>query len=100
MKITLSIEKCQGPFFTFALGQRLPRRGSSRKQILSNLLTDLAIAGIITAAWLTIDIKAYLLIQMPVMFLGGAGIIAGVAVPPSERTPACKYSRGYSSAPY
>jgi acyl-lipid omega-6 desaturase (Delta-12 desaturase) len=62
-----------GPFLTFVVGQRLPMRGSSRKQILSVFLTDAVIACIVAAAWLTIGIKAYLLIQMPVMLLGGAG---------------------------
>ncbi len=62
-----------GPFFIFVLGQRWPGRGTGRKQMLSILLTDLVIAGIVTAASLTIGIKAYLLIQMPVMLLGGAG---------------------------
>jgi omega-6 fatty acid desaturase (delta-12 desaturase) len=62
-----------GPFFTFVLGHRLPTPGANRNQITSVILTDAVIAGIILAAWLTIGIKAYLLIQMPVMLLGGAG---------------------------
>ncbi len=62
-----------GPFFTFVVGQRVPNSGSNWKQILSVVLTDLVIAGIIVTSWLTIGIKAYLLIQMPVMLLGGAG---------------------------
>ena len=62
-----------GPFFSFVLGHRKPTRGSGRTQIVSAILTDVAIAGIILAATLTIGIKAYLLIQLPIVFLGGAG---------------------------
>jgi omega-6 fatty acid desaturase (delta-12 desaturase) len=62
-----------GPFFTFVLGNRIPTPGANRTQILNVLLTDLAIAGIVVAAGLTIGIKAYLLIQMPIMVIGGAG---------------------------
>jgi omega-6 fatty acid desaturase (delta-12 desaturase) len=62
-----------GPFFSFVLRHRLPTRGSSRNQVVSVLLTDMVIAGILVAAACTIGIKAYLLIQMPIMLLGGAG---------------------------
>ena len=61
-----------GPFFSFVLVQRLPVRGANRKQILSVILVDAVIGGIIVAASLTIGIKTYLLIQMPIMLLGGA----------------------------
>ncbi len=62
-----------GPFSTFVLGHRLPTPGANRSQIASVIIVDLVIAGIIVAASLTIGIKAYLLIQMPIMILGGAG---------------------------
>ena len=62
-----------GPFFSFVLRHRLPTRGSSRNQVVSVIITDAVIAGILLAATLTIGIKAYLLIQMPIMLLGGAG---------------------------
>jgi omega-6 fatty acid desaturase (delta-12 desaturase) len=61
-----------GPFFSFVIIQRLPPRGANRKQVLSVVLVNAVIAGIVVAASLTIGIKAYLLIQMPIMFLGGA----------------------------
>ena len=62
-----------GPFYTFIITNRWPNRGASRKQILSVIITNLAIAGIVVAASLTAGIKAYLLVQMPIMLLGGAG---------------------------
>jgi acyl-lipid omega-6 desaturase (Delta-12 desaturase) len=61
-----------GPILSFLISQRLPTPGANRRQIAAVILTDLAIAGIIVAATFTIGIKAYLLIQMPVMLIGGA----------------------------
>ncbi len=61
------------PFFSFLVLHRFPSRGSSRKQALSVLLTDVVLAGIIVAVSLTIGIKAYLLIQLPIILIGGAG---------------------------
>jgi omega-6 fatty acid desaturase (delta-12 desaturase) len=62
-----------GPFFSFVIGHRKPTRGSGRNQVISTILTDVVIAGIVAAAAVTIGIKAYLLIQMPIVFIGGAG---------------------------
>jgi omega-6 fatty acid desaturase (delta-12 desaturase) len=61
------------PAFSFLILHRLPTRHSHVRQILSVLFTDVALAGIIVAATLTIGIRAYLLIQIPVVILGGAG---------------------------
>jgi omega-6 fatty acid desaturase (delta-12 desaturase) len=60
------------PAFSFLVMHRLPNRRTHWNQILSVLLTDAALAGLIVAAGLTIGIKAYLMIQVPVMVLGGA----------------------------
>lgn len=60
-----------GPLFSFVLVQRIPVRGSSAPQKRSVLLTDLAILIVVALAALTIGIKAYLLIQLPVMFIAG-----------------------------
>jgi omega-6 fatty acid desaturase (delta-12 desaturase) len=62
-----------GPVFSFILRHRLPTRGSTRNQVVSVIITDAVLAGILVAAAFTIGIKAYLLIQMPIMVLGGAG---------------------------
>ena len=61
------------PAFSFLVLHRLPTRHSRRNQILSVLFSDVALASLIVAAGLTIGIKAYLMIQVPVMILGGAG---------------------------
>jgi omega-6 fatty acid desaturase (delta-12 desaturase) len=62
-----------GPFFSFLIVHRWPTRGSNRNQFLSVMLTDVAIAGIVAACAFTIGIKDYLLIQLPILLLGGAG---------------------------
>jgi len=61
-----------GPLYSFLLLHRFPTRGSSRNQVVSVILTNVAITGIILAAAFTIGIKAYLLIQLPVFLVGGA----------------------------
>lgn len=60
-----------GPLLVFLLGNRIPRRAASRERVLSVLYTDLAIAAIVATAALTIGLRAYLSIQLPVLFLGG-----------------------------
>jgi acyl-lipid omega-6 desaturase (Delta-12 desaturase) len=62
-----------GPFFTFVLAHRVPGRGAGRSQVLSVILTDVLLAVVLVACGLTIGIKEYLLIQMPIMVIGGAG---------------------------
>jgi omega-6 fatty acid desaturase (delta-12 desaturase) len=66
-----------GPLYSFILLHRFPTRGSSRNQIVSVIATNLAIAGIIVGAALTIGLKAYLMIQAPVFLVGGAGGLLG-----------------------
>ncbi len=61
-----------GPLVVFLAGNRVPARGSSRRRALSVIFTDLAIAAIVVAAALTIGLRAYLLVQLPVLALGGA----------------------------
>jgi omega-6 fatty acid desaturase (delta-12 desaturase) len=61
-----------GPFLVFFLGNRLPPRAASRESVMSVVYTDLAIAAMVAAAALTIGLRAYLTIQVPVLFLGGA----------------------------
>jgi omega-6 fatty acid desaturase (delta-12 desaturase) len=62
-----------GPLYSFMILHRFPTRGAKRNQVISVLLTNVVIAGIIVAAAFTIGIKAYLLIQGPVFLIGGAG---------------------------
>jgi acyl-lipid omega-6 desaturase (Delta-12 desaturase) len=62
-----------GPIFLFMVSQRIPKRGTSRRQLMSVLLTDAAIFGLVGLAAWTIGIGTYLLIQIPVMFVAGLG---------------------------
>jgi acyl-lipid omega-6 desaturase (Delta-12 desaturase) len=61
-----------GPFFSFIVFHRWPTRGANLAQTLSVALTNAAIAAIIVGCTLTIGIRAYLMIQLPVLLLGGA----------------------------
>jgi omega-6 fatty acid desaturase (delta-12 desaturase) len=60
-----------GPLLVFFVGNRVPPRAASRGRVMSVVYTDLAIAAIVAAAAVTIGLRAYLLIQLPVLFLGG-----------------------------
>lgn len=51
---------------------RLPSKGAKRKQIASVLFTDIAILALIVLASLTIGVKAYLLIQLPILLFAWA----------------------------
>jgi acyl-lipid omega-6 desaturase (Delta-12 desaturase) len=59
-----------GPFLSFLVMQRIPSRG--KKGFMSVMMVNAVIAGIVIAVAFTIGIKAYLLIQMPILALGGA----------------------------
>jgi acyl-lipid omega-6 desaturase (Delta-12 desaturase) len=64
-----------GPLFMFVLVQRIPLAPGNRRERHSVYWTDLALLGIATLMTVTIGLKAYLLIQLPVMALAG---VAGV----------------------
>jgi len=61
-----------GPIYSFLIMQRIPSHASKPSQVVSVLLTDLALAAIVVTAGLTIGVKAYLMIQLPILLLGGA----------------------------
>jgi len=58
-----------GPWFMFLILYRLPHKESKRRQRYSVYLTDLAIVVIIGVASLTIGLRTYLLIQLPITFV-------------------------------
>jgi acyl-lipid omega-6 desaturase (Delta-12 desaturase) len=64
-----------GPIGMFFIVNRFPGPHSTRRQILNVVLTDIGIAVIILIAAFTVGIKAYLLIQLPVLYFAG---IAGI----------------------
>ena len=61
-----------GPLVLFLLVQRIPGGHAKKRQLGSVWLTNLLIAAIVTTAWLTIGLSAYLAIQIPVMAVAGA----------------------------
>ncbi len=58
-----------GPAYYFLLRNRLPSAGAKRIDWLSVMLTNLAIAAIIVTAGLTIGLRTYILVQLPVVLL-------------------------------
>jgi len=64
-----------GPTFMFLVANRLPRTNRKMRHHVSVLITDLAILAIIVVAALTIGLKTYVLIQLPILLIGGgAGV--------------------------
>lgn len=61
-----------GPPILFLISQRLPGKGAEREERNSVAITNLAIAAVLAAAWATIGLRTYLLIQIPLMWLAGA----------------------------
>ena len=60
------------PLYLFFVHYRYWRSGDNRRARWSAMRTNLALAGIVVAASLTIGIKAYLMIQLPVMMVAGS----------------------------
>ena len=61
-----------GPVFAFMVFQRIPLGKPTKKQRNSIYLTNLGILGIILAAGLFFGFRTFFLIQLPVIFFGGA----------------------------
>jgi omega-6 fatty acid desaturase (delta-12 desaturase) len=61
-----------GPFFVFVITQRFVRGVRGKRERYSVYWTNLALLGILVLASFTIGVKAYLLIQVPIMVLAGA----------------------------
>lgn len=60
-----------GPIFVFLVVQRFPISAQSRKERNGVYLADLGILGIVLAAGLTFGFRTYLIIQLPIVFIGG-----------------------------
>jgi acyl-lipid omega-6 desaturase (Delta-12 desaturase) len=61
-----------GPVFVFLILQRFPRRGDRARDIRSVWITNAAIAAILLVAALTIGLRGYILIQLPIILVAGA----------------------------
>jgi len=60
-----------GPVFIFVVSQRFPISAQTRKGRNSVYLADLGILGIALAVGLTFGFRTYLIIQLPIIFVGG-----------------------------
>jgi omega-6 fatty acid desaturase (delta-12 desaturase) len=60
-----------GPLFSFLIYRRFVPKGASKRARFSVYLTDLAVLAILLLAHLTIGLRAYFLIQLPIIFFGG-----------------------------
>jgi acyl-lipid omega-6 desaturase (Delta-12 desaturase) len=58
-----------GPFVMFVLSQRITPRGAGKAARISTWVTNLALLAIAAVAWLTIGLRTYVLIQLPVMVM-------------------------------
>jgi acyl-lipid omega-6 desaturase (Delta-12 desaturase) len=60
-----------GPSFLFLLVQRFPNKGDGRLERQSVIATNLAILAIMAMASVTIGLRTYVMIQLPVAIIGG-----------------------------
>lgn len=60
-----------GPLYYFLLRNRYPSPGAKKTEIISVVVTNLAIAGIIVTVSLTLGFRIYLLVQLPVLVMAG-----------------------------
>jgi acyl-lipid omega-6 desaturase (Delta-12 desaturase) len=60
-----------GPMFIFLLSQRVPGKGADKEVVRSVMITNLAILAILGLAAVTIGVRTYILIQLPVILIAG-----------------------------
>jgi acyl-lipid omega-6 desaturase (Delta-12 desaturase) len=64
-----------GSLAVFLIGHRFAKRGDARRERFSVYWTNLALLGIITLLSFTIGLKAFILVQLPILFFGtSAGV--------------------------
>jgi omega-6 fatty acid desaturase (delta-12 desaturase) len=61
-----------GPVGSFLISQRFPPKEAKQRERLSVLVTNLALLAIVVLASLTIGFWTYVLIQLPIIVIGGA----------------------------
>jgi acyl-lipid omega-6 desaturase (Delta-12 desaturase) len=62
-----------GPIYLFLISNRFPGKDAKKDQVRSVYITNLAILAIAVACSLTIGLRAYLLIQLPILFFAAIG---------------------------
>lgn len=60
-----------GPIWIFLIANRIPKRGMGKRETIFQWWHNLALFAIILVMSLTIGIKSYLMIQLPIIWLGG-----------------------------
>jgi omega-6 fatty acid desaturase (delta-12 desaturase) len=60
-----------GAALLFLIIQRFPTKGAGKKERRSVLFTNLALLAIVAVAGFTIGLKTYLLVQLPIILVGG-----------------------------
>lgn len=66
-----------GPIWVFLISHRFFQKGTGRKEKMSVLITNLSLLAICVVASMTIGLKTFLMIQLPIIYLGG---VAGLWV--------------------
>ena len=61
-----------GAFYAIVIGQRWTRSWASKREALSVHWTNLMLLGVVIGMSLLIGLKAYLMIQIPIFFIGSA----------------------------
>jgi acyl-lipid omega-6 desaturase (Delta-12 desaturase) len=64
-----------GPVYSFVVLQRFTLRVSGARERWSVRLTNVALLAIIGVGWLTIGLKAYLLVHVPIVFFAGSAAV-------------------------
>jgi omega-6 fatty acid desaturase (delta-12 desaturase) len=59
-----------GSLFVFLIGHRFWVPGTGKRERASVIWTDIALIGIIMLASMTIGLRAYVLVQLPILFIG------------------------------
>ena len=60
-----------GPAYMFLISHRFASKGATKRERVSVVITNLAIAAIIAVAGFTIGLRTYVLIQLPVILIAG-----------------------------
>jgi len=60
------------PFFLFLVLQRFPKKGSSKKEKMSILITNIGILAVTLAGMAAVGIKTYLVVQLVVLFVASS----------------------------
>jgi omega-6 fatty acid desaturase (delta-12 desaturase) len=61
-----------GPAYMFLIAQRFAHKHSKKRQRFSVHLTNLVLLAIVSVAALSIGLKTYVLVQLPILLIGGA----------------------------